>query len=153
MRARCHHHLSDVSPCSICEASTDMAEGPGFLVCGVDCRSQIYPSLSPLWSRFAPVMRLCRGLLLLQASGLFSACGICLLLGWRKAYAPGRSKRLIIIITGGTSWKAECFLKPWSLSRTLNGVQYTLLTYPVDRFSFLPSCFHSASTPLRSISH
>ena len=88
-------------------------------------------------------MRLCRGLLLLQASGLLVACGSTfgLLLG--LACAPGRSKRLIIM-TGGTSLrycqKAET-LETVSNSERLH---YTLLTYPVDRFLF----FHPASISL-----
>ena len=57
----------------------------------VSCRSQIYPSLSPLRSRLALVMRLCRGLLLLQASGLLLCWWYCLTLGWRTPLVAVRS--------------------------------------------------------------
>lgn len=109
----------------------------------------MYPSLSLAICRLAPVMRLCRGSLLLQASGLLVACGSTfgLLLG--LACAPGRSKRLIIM-TGGTSLR-YC-QKAETLETVSNSGTATLyLAHLSGRpFSFLPSCFHFASTPLQS---
>ena len=67
----------------------------------VSCRSQTYPSLSPLRSRLAPVSHapLSR---ITTAAGEWAPLVLVVLPNAGSAYAPGCSKKLIIM-TGGTS--------------------------------------------------